>query len=271
MKKYVFAALCMVYMFYASSLDKSFVVLVASYNNEKVVQNNIDSILQQNYSKFRVIYINDMSTDKTLERLTEILKNHPRSDLVTVINNQVNMGGLANYYLTIHDLIQDDEVVVCLDGDDFFYDKNVLAYLNMVYTRYNVWMTYGQFVFSSNRRVGWNVDVPQKVIRTNSYREFTYVPTHLRTFYAWLFKKIKLEDLQWKDGEFFPMAWDMAFMFPMLEMSGGKFKFIRRPTYIYNDQNPINDHKKDENLQREIASHIRNMNKYFPLKGKESD
>lgn len=247
------------------SQEKAFAVLVTSFNNENIVQRNITSILNQKYSNFRVFYINDCSTDQTLKKLSQTLANHPKKDLVTIIDNTKNLGGLANYYYTIHDYIADDEIVVCLDGDDLFYDSYVLSYLNNIYNNCNIWLTYGQFVFLSNNKVGWNTAVPLRVIKSNSYREFQHVPTHLRTFYAWLFKKIKPEDLKWKEDEFFPTAWDMAFMFPMLEMSGGKFKFIRRPTYIYNDTNPLNDHKKDEKLQREIAAYIRNMAKYTPL------
>jgi len=33
-------------------------------------------------------------------------------------------------------------------------------------------------------------------------------------------KKIAKEDLMY-EGKFFEMAWDLAFMFPMLEMAGG--------------------------------------------------
>ena len=51
------------------------------------------------------------------------------------------------------------------------------------------------------------------------FRDYVHMPTHLRTFYAWLFKKINLEDLL-LDGEFFKMTGDQAILYPMIEMAG---------------------------------------------------
>lgn len=252
--------------FFQTHANKKFVVLVASYNNESVVSKNLDSIFNQDYENFRVIYIDDNSTDTTLKKVEKYLEAHKqKKGKIEIVKNNINIGGLANYYYTINNRVQDEEIVVCLDGDDFFFDNCVLSYLNNVYEKKNIWLTYGQFVMLSNKCMGWNVKIPSRVVSRNDFRKFKYVPTHLRTFYAWLFKKIKKEDLLWHDGTFFKMAWDMAFMFPMLEMSGGKFAFIRKPTYIYNDLNPINDHKKNVALQRDLAEYIRKMPKYGKL------
>ena len=82
------------------------------------------------------------------------------------------------------------------------------------------------------------IELPQNVIENNSIRKFKWVTTHLRTFYAGLFKKIKLEDLL-MDGEFFPRCADLSTMFPMIEMAGYHIKFIPEVLYLYNDRNPL--------------------------------
>jgi hypothetical protein len=49
----------------------------------------------------------------------------------------------------------------------------------------------------------------------------------------------------------------------MLEMSGeNRYRFMTDVNYVYNEQNPINDHKVDLKLVNEIADKIRNMKPY---------
>jgi hypothetical protein len=54
-------------------------------------------------------------------------------------------------------------------------------------------------------------------------------------------------------------------MFPMLELSGGKAKYISDLVYIYNMENPQNDNKVDPELQRAIEKHVRSQPPYQPL------
>lgn len=66
------------------------------------------------------------------------------------------------------------------------------------------------------------------------------------------------------------MTWDMAMMFPMLEMSGHRSKFISEFLYTYNLSNPINDHKVNQKLQQKLDRLIRGMTKY-PLLHREPE
>lgn len=247
--------------------EKPFVILIASYNNEQYARENIKSVLNQRYSNYKIIFINDFSTDNTLAVVKNTIQELHAEDKVIIINNEKRKLGLRNYYEGIVDHTKDEEIVVCLDGDDFLAGENVLSILNTVYSDPNreIWLTYGQFVNVSNGSWGWNVGVPRHIIQNNNFRGFAHMPTHLRTFYSWLFKRVSLNDLIYKD-DFFQMTWDYAFMLPMLEMSGGRFVFIENLLYLYNDNNPINDHKVDVGLQRFYANYIRSLSKYKPLK-----
>ena len=55
------------------------------------------------------------------------------------------------------------------------------------------------------------------------------------------------------DGEFLPMAWDFAMLYPMLEMAGGRFKYIPEVLYIYNVATPNNDYKVNRDLQLKLV------------------
>jgi glycosyltransferase involved in cell wall biosynthesis len=247
--------------------EKPFVILICSYNNEKYARDNIISAINQKYSNYRIIFVNDCSSDRTLEIVEDTVQQFDAASKVKIINNKERKLGLRNYYEAIVHHTSDEEIVVNLDGDDFLASKKVLLLLNKVYhnLQKEVWMTYGQFVTLQGRVQGWNVQIPSDIVKKNDYRSFGHMPTHLRTFYSWLFKRINKADLMYS-GHFFEMTWDYAFMLPMLEMSNGRFMLIDKALYIYNDSNPINDHKVNQALQNYYARHIRGMMKYKPLK-----
>jgi len=80
---------------------------------------------------------------------------------------------------------------------------------------------------------------------------------------SWLWKKIKEEDLKDGLGKYWSVAGDLSFMFPMLEMSGEKhFKYISETLYIYNESNPLNDHKVNMPKVSSTVNIIRNKPQY---------
>ena len=88
----------------------------------------------------------------------------------------------------------------------------------------------------------------------------------MRTWRVFLWRKIKQEDLKDENGIYWKVTGDLSFMYPMLEMSGEEhYRFMSEINYVYNDTNPLNDHKIDLGLVNEIANKIRGMKKYDKL------
>ena len=54
-------------------MKTKFKIVVPSYNNEQWVEPNIASILNQTYDNFDVLYIDDASTDSTLQQVRRIV------------------------------------------------------------------------------------------------------------------------------------------------------------------------------------------------------
>lgn len=240
--------------------DRKFVVVIPSYNNHKYCERNILSALNQDYKDFRIIFTDDYSKDNTFERVTNIVNSHKNKDKCTLIKNTVRVGALENLYNMIHSC-NDEEIVLTLDGDDWLANNNVLKTLNNYYCKEDIWMTYGQYTNHPMGGTGIAQEYPAKVIEANSFRQHTWGASHLRTFYSWLFKKIDKKDLMYQD-KFLEMTWDFAIMFPMLEMSGKRSKFLKDILYVYNLENPINDHKVNQKLQQKLDVHLRNAKKY---------
>jgi glycosyltransferase involved in cell wall biosynthesis len=281
---------------YSSSMpEKPMVIVIPSYNNIQWYQDNLASILNQQYGNYRCIYINDCSTDGTGEavkryldrigihyreiffddRFSESLmeKNDKFIQMVTeekhpfiLIHNLNRCGALANLYRAIHSC-QNTEIIVTVDGDDWLYDDQVLKRLNETYSLNDIWFTHGCLIEYPWGRVTWSEPIPYGIIERHEFRKFK-CPSHLRTFYAWLFKKIKLEDFLYQ-GNFFAMAWDMAIMYPLAEMSGFRHAYIHEVNYVYNMANHINDNKVDPQLQNHLDQLIRNKPPYQRLEKAE--
>lgn len=244
---------------------KPFVVIIPSYNNFKWCKKNVGSVLKQDYDNFRVIYIDDASNDGMGDRIKDYLVRKDKAHRVTYIHNEKNRGAMANLYFAIHDC-RYDEIVVVLDGDDWLAHEHVLSKLNEIYANPNVWLTYGNYVEYPSYKKSDNCAklIPEKIIKENAFREYKWSASHLRTFYATLFKQIPLHDFL-VNGKFYESTYDLACMFPMLEMAGSHSKFVKNVLCIYNRDNPLNDDKIRFEKQQALNRYIRSLPRYDQL------
>lgn len=243
--------------------DPEFIILTCSYNNELWVEKNISMLACQTYKNWHLIYIADAPTDTTVEKVRELIERYNIADKVTLIVNPERYGHMANQYNAIYGC-RNDQVIVIYDGDDWFATDQALERIAHEYHS-GAWMTYGQYWYWKKNRLGICKELPHKVIEANTIREHRpWTTSHVRTFYAGLYKMIRYEDLLYNE-EFFPMSTDVATMMPMLEMAGFNSHFIDMILLTYNDGNQLNfyhDHLKE---QRTIEGAIRGRRKYDPL------
>ena len=241
-----------------------FVIVTASYNNQEWVDRNLRSIFEQTYTHWRLIYINDCSTDNTYDCAMRLIDEYGVRDKVQIINNSVRQGHMANQYAAVHSC-PDNVVIVNVDGDDSLIDNQVLEYLSIVYEDPQVWMTYGQFWYWKKDRLGLCRPLPVEVVRMSTVRLHNpWRTSHLRTFYAGLYKKIKIEDLCYQ-GVWLPMCVDVATMMAMIEMAGEHCRSIDKILYLYNDGNTLCFYHDYEKRQREIEQYIRSCPVYERL------
>jgi glycosyltransferase involved in cell wall biosynthesis len=244
--------------------ETHFKIIVPTYNSEKWIGNCINSIKTQGYKNFECIVINDCSTDNTLKVIQDFVGDDKRFQ---IIDNESNLGALCNIYNSIYSSNPDrDDVIVTVDGDDRLAHPFVLGLLDQIYTQEECWITYGNYVDSLTLQPGkFSKQIPHNIIKESSYRENPWSSSHLRTFKFGLWDKVKKEDLIQEDGKFYQMAWDLSFMIPMLEMARFKSRYIPEILYWYNNDNPLNDHKKNNQLQVSLEHEIRSKKKYSPL------
>lgn len=243
--------------------EQHFVVVIPSYNNKNWYERNLDSVRTQNYPHFRIVYIDDASTDGTAQLVRNYIAKYQLEDKMTLIQNRMRGGALSNVYKGVW-LCAADEIVVNLDGDDWLKDENVLTHLSQIYSDPDVWVTYGQFEYYPCNSPGWAAEVAPEIIEHNAFRDYRWTTTALRTFYAGLFHLIRIDDLLY-NGAFFPMAGDLAYMWPILEMAGFHSRFIPDVLYVYNIDTPINDIKIDPDYQEFLGLETRKKDRYHPL------
>ncbi|MGE0009520.1 MAG: glycosyltransferase [Candidatus Babeliales bacterium] len=228
-----------------SRTELPLVIVVCSYNNAPWVEKNLDSIFQQDYSNFRVIYVDDASEDETSDAVAQYRARHHLEDKLILWSNKERARKTKNVYNAFHSC-DDNEIIVIVDGDDWLAHTQVFSQINHAYLYNDVWLTWGQFEMSDKSQAtrGWSQYVPEDLIESNDFREFTWVYGAPRTFYAWLFKQIKIEDfiglmVSGYQGKFYPSCDDFAMMYPMLEMAQHRIAFIPENAYIVNNFNPL--------------------------------
>lgn len=223
-----------------SQMKRKFVFIVPSYNNEKWVQNNVCSMLKQNYKHWRMIYINDNSNDKTDELFHKLTKDH--KDKILYIKNNVKYGQAFNRYIA-YNMCDDDEYCVMLDGDDWLRGEYVLDYLNNFMNMHNVDITYGrfrEFVNNKNIPASWVlVDYSSDIIKNKSYRQDEWRCVHLRVLKTEYLKQVNPLDFIMENNEFITSSTDMVESFACLELCNGKHKKVEECLMVYNKDNSI--------------------------------
>ncbi len=253
--------------------EQPIVVVIPSYRNAQgdLYKKTLDSVLNQQYGNFRIVYVVDddfaADSDNTGAAVENYIKERGVEDKVTLVRNRSRQLALRNIYKAALSCA-DEEIIAIVDGDgDLLAHPYALAHVNDLYQagKTPVWFSYGNFQpLSTQQAWGLTIPIPDNIIDSNSLRSWMNGPTHLKTFKAWLFKQIKIEDLFY-DGDFFRMAYDVALFTPMLEMARDRYAHTREVLYTYNDLNPINDHKVNRGLQQSLDTHIRHKVCYQPL------
>lgn len=251
-------------------MKNKFKIITPSYNNEEWVEYNLASILNQTYTNYEVVYIDDASTDNTYKKVMEVVGELPNW---TVIKNSENRGAMYNYFHNLKEYIKDDlEIIIHLDGDDWLYDETVLEKLNTFYNEKDCWMTYGGFIVWGGYDIEYTLPYPQSTLYSDfihkykMYRQDMWRSSHLRTYRAFLLKVIQLEDLKdLKQGEYYWHASDLAWQYPCMEMCAkDKIGLIDFYAHVYNHSksNQIRTHERDNKNNHKYEMEIRNKKKY---------
>ena len=245
-----------------------FNIVVPTYNTVHWIARCLRTIQTQTHQDFRCVVYDDASTDGTGEVIDRYFAESP-DPRFKVIHNAENRKALHNIVEGFKQLETEkdlDSVLMVIDGDDFLFSEISLEIVNSVYRDYPVLLTYGNHIHWPTGETRTNCEqFPEEVVRNNSYRDYKFVSSHLRTFKSKLWNSIKDKDLRDANGSYFKTGWDVSFMIPMLEMAGGRHIFIPNTLYVYNRWNPISDDVINSADQGRVDKLIRTRKRYSPI------
>lgn len=214
--------------------DRFFVFIISANNAEDYCIKTLSSILEQDYQNYQIYYIDDGSTDNTYAVAKEFIEQFYPNAPVIFAKNKKEKGASTNAYEIIQHL-KNHQVVALLDGNCYLPRKDILREFNNLYKVEKIWLAYGQNYNINSKKVGHCRKVPNLSFFP-SMRNRYWTRPHLKTFYAGLFQKVKLEDLFYNE-KFIPEECDATYMFPMIELAGNNTGFIKNPTSHFIDKN----------------------------------
>lgn len=205
---------------------------------ERYISFCVESILGQSYTNWKAFVTVDACRDGTLEAARAAARGDSR---IAIVANETRKYVMYNLVHAIHrSRAEPEDVIVVLDGDDWFATNDALKIIADTYARHDCWMTYGSWL--SN--VPSEDDEPDGLWPayppgTERFRKVRWLGTAVRTWKKWLWDHLDENDLRDASGEYYRVSEDQAVMLPMLEMSGtDRARHIPDVLMIYNKLNP---------------------------------
>ena len=215
------------------------VILTGFYNAEDYIERCLATIMAQNFTDYTCYITHDLSTDKSVEIVKEIIKDDERFILVDDSDKKLYQAGNFDKVIRNNPKISDNTVLVEVDGDDYLPNASVFDRIHKLYSDDDVWIANGSFKFSNGQN---GFSSPQTDF--SNIRNARFTASHIRTWRAFLWRNIKESDLKDENGNYWQWCGDLCFMYPMLEMATEEhYRFMPEINYIYNSDNPINEHK----------------------------
>ncbi len=111
---------------------------MATYNGERFLREQLDSILNQTYQNFEIAISDDASTDKTISIIEEYSKKDGR---IIFSKNSSTMGYIKNFERAI--LMCKGEIIFLCDQDDIWYADKIERHMK-VYENKNAKWAYNE-------------------------------------------------------------------------------------------------------------------------------
>ncbi|MBP3234736.1 MAG: glycosyltransferase family 2 protein [Eubacterium sp.] len=91
-------------------------IMMATYNGEKFIKEQIDSIINQTYQDWMLYISDDCSTDDTVNIIDDYCRQYP--DKIVLLNRDKKLGGAKQNFLYLFDICPKAELYMFTDQDD---------------------------------------------------------------------------------------------------------------------------------------------------------
>ena len=100
-------------------------IIIPNFNYAECLERCFNSLLNQTYKNFEIVFIDDCSTDNSVEIAKKLLK--PPHKVIQLKQKRLNGGARNEAYLHLSD---DVDYVYYVDSDDWICDKEALEHIN---------------------------------------------------------------------------------------------------------------------------------------------
>jgi len=219
---------------------QNFKIVVNCGPCEQYITSCVESILAQTHQNWNAFITVDTCQDGTFEAALAAARGDAR---ISVTKNETRMYVMYNLVQAIRrSQAGPEDVIVVLDGDDWFAKPDALKIIAETYARYDCWLTYGSWLSNLPFQQEEDPDGvwPAYPPGTVFFRKTRWLATAVRTWKKWLWDYLDDSDLRDSSGQYYRVSEDQAVMLPMLEMSGTEHaRHIPEILMIYNKLNPL--------------------------------
>lgn len=101
-------------------------------------------MVAQNYTNYKIVFIDDSSTDETLNKTKHHLEETLQfpKERVTYVRNSVNKKATYNILNAAFNFCQKDSIQILIDGDDQLIGKQVFKVVSAQYQAHDLWTLY---------------------------------------------------------------------------------------------------------------------------------
>ena len=108
-------------------VDYKIGIIIPNYNYEHTIEKCLNSIFNQTYKNYEVIFVDDMSTDKSVDIAYRFVDKLPNIKIIQLQQKRYNGGARNEAYLHLSEEV---DYVWYVDSDDWLKDEFVLEKIN---------------------------------------------------------------------------------------------------------------------------------------------
>ncbi len=243
--------------------DRSFVFIIPSYNCSDVCEKTLRSIFTQTYENFRVIYIDDGSTDHTYETAKECKERLGQDQRLEIVHCPERKGAVERLYEKGISC-EDSQIIIYMKGNAWLKDSHALAKLNDLYKKHAIWTAYEGGKNVRTKKKSSSLTFRSRGLFSPLLRRASTGGPRFKTFYASLFKKVKLEDFFFR-GSFVDDTHDSGYFFPLLEMSGSHSLALHSSFCEYVQKDDFDAERPSRKASYKCHQRIRSSTPYTAL------
>ena len=206
--------------------SKRFCVIAPTYNAEKTARQAILSLAAQSYQNWKLIVIDDVSTDDTRRTILQLshalgLYRYGSDDTnkVQLISNEKKKWEIENTLIGLS-MCNDDDIIVRLDMDDYLINTTVFEQLARIYDENPevdaIWTNHMWF---SEKDGLTNTNISAPMARGVDPYRHPWVSSHMKTWRKHVSNGVSDANYRGEDGKYFTRIGDQAFYLPVLKLA----------------------------------------------------